>query len=204
MNKKTFFSLLVGLIFLTTFADYKILYITTPEIRIGGKYLKEGDVFSENSDIEWASPRQAIKVLNLTNDRQELIVAEKYKNTGSNNLKSYLFAQNQLSARKGAALNLLELGLILNDTFYLLDPIVIDTKIPADDSRFFYVTFDYNGETINKKLPTDGTALVFDTSLFSIDGRPVEPKDLEISVWYFDTETNSRTLVTEKMLLIPL
>ena len=163
-----------------------------------------GDKFSENSAINWDSPRQAIKVLNLLNDRQELIVAEKYNKMESKNLKTYFLAQNQLSTRKGAALNAMELGLILNDTYYLLDPIIVETKLPVNDTHFFFVTYEYEGESINKKLPVVGASLVFDNSLFMIDGSPIEPHDLNISVWYMDTQNQNRTLIADKMVIVPL
>lgn len=204
MKRFSLFCLMLFLMTFVSFGQYKILYITTPEISIGGKILKVGDEFSENAPIEWTTPRQAVKVLNLSDNTQKLIVAEKYKKTDSKNLKSYLLAEQQLSTRKGVALSTLELGLVLNDTFYLLDPVMVETKLPIDGSHFFFVTFEYNGETINKKLESQEDFLIFDNSLFSIDGNPVPPGDLEMSVWYMDLENQNRTLVTDCMTLIPL
>lgn len=184
--------------------DFKILYLTTPDITVGGKTLRVGDTFAGTAPISWTAPRQAMKVLNTATKKQSLVVAEKYRECKSRDMASYLVASKQLSTRRGELINTLELGVALGETHYLLDSIRVETKLPVDDNRFFFATYDYNGETINKKLVGDGNALVFDRSLYTIDGKAIEPFDVTLSVWYLDRTAGTKTLVTDKMVVLPL
>ena len=45
--------------------NFKILYLTTPDIAIGGKTHKVGDTFAGDEPVAWSAPRQAMKVLNM-------------------------------------------------------------------------------------------------------------------------------------------
>ena len=184
--------------------DFKILYVTTPSISINGKNLKAGDIFPGGATINWTSPRQAMKVLDLSTNKQTLVVAEKYKEVKSKNMASYLVAAKQLSTRRGAIINTMELGIVLGDTHYLLDPIKIETLLPIDADRFFFASYEYNGEIINKLLPSEDNSILFDKSLYVIDGKEIEPFDLNLSVWYMDRIEGNKTIITDKMVLLPV
>lgn len=184
--------------------DFEILYLTTPTITIGNKKLKQGDTFPGNATVSWESPRQAMKVLNLSTNKQTLIVAEKYKETESKDLTSYFAATKQLTVRNGASLNAMELGAALNGSHYLLDSISVETVMPVDIDRFFYASYPYESEIINKKLETVDGYLIFDRSIFTIDGVEIEPFDVTLKVWYVDNEDKTKTLVTDNMILLPL
>lgn len=189
--------------FLTAGADnFKILYLTTPSITIGGKTYRTGDTFAGNATISWATPRQAMKVLNTATKKQSLVVAEKYKD--SKDLNSYFVQSRQLSTRRGELINTMELGIVLGEPHYMLDSIAVNTSLPVDRNRFFFASYDYNGETINKKLACKDGELIFDRTLYSIDGKEIKPFDVTLSVWYMDRTAGNRTLVTDKMTIIPL
>lgn len=191
-------------VFAASADDFKILYLTTPNITIGGKVYQVGDTFSGNASIRWSAPRQAMKVQNTTTKKQSLVVAEKYTGIKSSDMNSYFVQSKQLSTRQGELINTLELGIVLSDTYYLLDPIELKTTLPVDDKHFFFASYDYNDETINKKLNCKEGILTFDRSLYSIDGNPIEPFDVTLSVWYMDASAGKRTLVTDKMIIIPI
>lgn len=191
-------------VFAASADNFKILYLTTPNITIGGKVYQVGDTFSGNASIRWSAPRQAMKVQNTTTKKQSLVVAEKYTGIKSADMNSYFVQSKQLSTRQGELINTLELGIVLSDTYYLLDPIELKTTLPVDDKHFFFASYDHNGETINKKLNCKEGILTFDRSLYSIDGNPIEPFDVTLSVWYMDASAGKRTLVTDKMIIIPI
>ena len=88
--------------------NFKILYLTTPDIVIGGKTYKVGDVFAGDAPIKWSAPRQAMKVLNTTTKKQSLVVAEKYSGTKSADMNSYFIQSKQLSTRQGEIINTME------------------------------------------------------------------------------------------------
>lgn len=184
--------------------EFKILYLTTPDITIGGKTLKIGDTFAGNASINWTTPRQAMKVMNTSTKKQSLVVAEKYTGSKSADMDSYFVSSRQLSTRKGELINTLEMGVVLGESHYLLDSIEINTLLSVDNDRFFFASYDYNGEVINKKLKCDNGVLIFDRDLFTIDGKAIEPFDVTLNVWYMDRTAGTKTLLTDKMLILPL
>lgn len=204
--KKIITFIVVAIFALTVEAQqFKILHLTTPDVTIGGKSLKIGDVFDGKAKIEWSAPRQAMKVLNTATKEQSLVVAEKYNQRKSKDIASYLVSSKQLSTRRGELINTMELGMALGDTFYLLDSLRIESKLPVDAKRFFFATFDYDGELINKKLQNDADgAIIFDRQLFSVDGKPIEPFDVPLTIYYLDQISGTKTLITDSMLLLPL
>lgn len=184
--------------------NFKILYLTTPNISIGGKTYKVGDIFAGDAPIAWSAPRQAMKVLNTATKKQSLVVAEKYSGCKSADMNSYFVQSKQLSTRQGEIINTMELGIVLGEEHYMLDSIAVNTSLPVDDAHFFFASYDYKGETINKKLTCQDGNLIFDRSLYSIDGKAVEPFDVTLSVWYMDRKAGNRTLVTDKMTVLPV
>lgn len=184
--------------------NFKILYLTTPNISIGGKIYKVGDTFAGDAAIRWAAPRQAMKVLNTNTKKQSLVVAEKYTGSKSVDMNSYFVQSKQLSTRQGELINTMELGIVLGESHYMLDSIDVKTSLPVDDNHFFFASYDYNGETINKKLNYKDGNLIFDRSIYSIDGKAIKPFDVTLSVWYMDRASGKRTLVTDKMNILPI
>ncbi len=184
--------------------NFKILYLTTPDIAIGGKTHKVGDTFAGDEPVAWSAPRQAMKVLNTATKKQSLVVAEKYEGCKSADMNSYFVQSKQLSTRQGEIINTMELGIVLGDSHYMLDSISVSTLLPVDNNRFFFASYDYNGETINKKLNCRNGNLIFDKTIYSIDGKSIEPFDITLSVWYMDREAGNRTLVTDKMIILPV
>lgn len=190
---------------LTVSADnFKILYLTTPNIVIGGKTYKVGDTFAGNAPVKWSAPRQAMKVMNTATKKQSLVVAERYNGSKSADMNSYFVQSKQLSTRQGEIINTMELGIILGEQHYMLDSIAVRTSLPVDKDHFFFASYDHNGETINKMLTYRDGELIFDRSLYTIDGKPITPFDVTLSVWYMDRVSGKRTLVTDKMEILPV
>lgn len=203
--KKTILAVILALVAVTARPDeFKILYLTTPTITIGGRTLKAGDTFAGSAHIAWSAPRQAMKVMNTATKKQSLVVADKFTGSKSADMDSYFVASKQLSTRQGELINTLELGVVLGQQHYMLDSIEVSTSLPVDDSRFFFASYDYNGETINKKLKCENGMLTFDRSLFTIDGKVIEPFDVTLTVWYMDRGAGNKTLVTDKMTILPV
>ena len=54
--------------------NYRILYVNTDSVRIGGRMLSAGDIFKETEDIQWTEDLQSIKVIG-TDSRQISVCA---------------------------------------------------------------------------------------------------------------------------------
>lgn len=197
---------LVGLVMATVSQaiTYKIIMLNTPEISIGGNKLKLNDTFDGSGDVAWVSPRQAMKVLDVDNGTQRLIVAEQFRKSNVATIKDFLNKRNHLSTRYGQLDNAPDLRNYLSDTFYLVDSLTFNTKMPTDGKRFFYVSFPYKGEEINKRVPCDNGSFTISRDLFSVDGVALTPFDTNLTVYYLDTEEGRLTLITDKLYLCVL
>ena len=91
----------VSLAFACMSKTYRIAFLTTPSIEIGGKNLKTGDSFDSEEKISWQSPRQAMKVVDSSTGIQTLMVGEKAEKSKSRNLEDYLVNNRRMSSRDG-------------------------------------------------------------------------------------------------------
>ncbi len=90
-------------------------------------------------------------------------------------------AMNNVSSRAGAMLNALDLEKHFSDKYLVLSGYEIEISpaaFPMDDSHFFFLRYDYKGESISKKLPSKGSKLLIDgTEVLKIDGKAVSLKE---------------------------
>ena len=73
-------SLLSLLLFITTSAvadDYKILYLSTESIEIGGKTLRKGDTFGDQSVIKWTLASQSMRIKRINGKGVKIKVVTK-------------------------------------------------------------------------------------------------------------------------------
>ena len=197
--------LLSGILCLATVfavhADYRIVYLNQSPIVINGKSLKLGDTFAGQSrtDIRWNSQRQAMKVVDTDTGIQSLIVAEKYGKSKAKNLGEFIAQTRHLSARDGAPDNVVALNTLLSDRFYFTDSLTIATGFETDKDRFFYISYRYGGEDINKMIPNDNGAFTITGDIFTIDGKSIPPFETTLAVYYLDQLAGKVTLVTDQM-----
>lgn len=92
--------LIVGIfISLSTYADYRIVFLNTPTIKINGKSLKVNDVFHPSASVEWTSPKQAMKIVDTASGEQRLLIASQYQKSKAKNIQSYISGVRHLSSR---------------------------------------------------------------------------------------------------------
>lgn len=159
-------------------------------------YLKPGSKLSEaaNLKFETATSRAAV----LSSKRGRYII-QKTANANSQSDLAYSLAsvlspaRGKLSTRAGGINNAMDFKMKFGQypSAWLMDEYrvsVSSTAYPRDESHFFYVTYQFNGEAINKKLSSEGEDLIFNqTSFFSIDERPINPTQAkELTLNYYD------------------
>lgn len=184
--------------------SWRILFLNTPEIVINGQTLHRGDTFQGPGNIRWSAPRQAMKVINLSTSKQRLVVSEQFTKAQARTLEEFLRGEKSLSTRQGVLTTLTEINDYLSDTFYLADSIIVATTLPTDSTRFFYASYLYQGECINKRLYTHRGEFVITPALYTIDGTAIPPFDITLKVYYYDTSKESATLLSDRMQIIPL
>ena len=121
-----------------TAQDFKILFVNTGTIRVGGKELKAGDVFNQDETIQWTEPKQAMKVQSLTDKQRYIFVSEDFSDHKMKSAKDYLVKSNRLSTRGSGSLS--SVGRKMSDTIYVMDEEMIPIDYVPDESEYFFVT----------------------------------------------------------------
>lgn len=171
-----------------------------------GKYLSKGMRIDESAKLKFESEGAKAAVLSSSRGR---FVIQKQESAGTKNEMSYALAsvlspaRGRLSTRAGGINNKLDFEkkfgegpvAILGDTYKVA---VSPTAYPMNDNKFFYASFSYNGEAINKKLSNEGDSLVIDvTSFYSIDDNPIDPTATSnLQLFYYDAVGQESSAIT--------
>ena len=73
-------TLFVIFLFIATAAfadDYKILYLSTETITIGGKTLRKGDTFNDKAIIEWTRASQSMRIKRINGEGVKIKIVTK-------------------------------------------------------------------------------------------------------------------------------
>ena len=182
--------------------NFKVLFVNDASLKYtNGKVVKVGDTFTDVNAIKWQKDKQAVKVFNLTTKKQMLMLGKQYmRKTGMD----ALISSKHLSTNEAAGLPEDQqdpfMG-IFEDEYLLLDPIEIPVKesIVLDDKSHFEATYDYGDTRLTKPLKQKGHAVILDKSIFAVDGKELEPRDITISIDYISADNPIPTLAKEKI-----
>ena len=159
---------------------FKVLFVNDASLKYtNGKVVKVGDTFKSAEDINWQKDKQAIKVFDLTAKKQMIFLGKEWtRKSGFDALVS----QKRLSTNEAAGLPEDQKDPfmdIFEDEYLLLDPIEIPVKesIVLDENNHFEATYDYGDTRLTKPLKQKGHTVILDKSLFSIDGKELEPRE---------------------------
>lgn len=169
--------------------NYKVIFVNDASLKFSnGKTVHVGDVFSDVKDINWQKEKQAVKAMNMTTRKPILFVGKEWmKKSGV----SVLFNDKQLSAHDGGDGRTEptiydKLRTIFDDEYNMLDSVEVNTDLDLSGGNHFQVTYKYGDATITKQLSQNDKTVIFDKSLFVIDGKELEPKDVVMSIDYVD------------------
>ena len=182
--------------------NYKVLFVNDASLKYtNGKVVKVGDTFKSAEDINWQKDKQAIKAFDLTTKKQMIFVGKEWtRKSGFDALVS----SKRLSTSAAAGLPgdqedpFMD---IFEDEYLLLDPIEIPVKesIVLDDKCHFEATYDYGDTRLTKTLKQKGHAVILDKSIFAVDGKELEPRDIIISIDYVSADNPIPTLAKDNI-----
>lgn len=206
--KKLFF---IALIFATSTAmaqSYTIIHVIGKiKDETSGKYLTKGSKISESAKLKFETA--TAKAAALSSSRGRFVIQKNAQAASSGELVYALSsvlspARGKLSTRAGGINNQMDFAKKFDEgpVAWLSQQYkvtVSSTAYPMDDNRFFYASYIYNNETINKKLDADGTSLVFDqATFFAIDGNAIDPNAVsEMQLFYYDVTKEESTMITK-------
>jgi hypothetical protein len=185
----------------------KIIYLNTTSIDIGGKTLHTGDSFGAEVKINWdKNKKQVMKFCYDNCTKQRVVSSDAFNQNKSMSISDYLFSRGQLLSRSGNLNSVKELKNYFSRTLGLINELRIDigNMFPMNDHCHFYVSYKYNGEIINKKLPFENSQLIIDRSIYTIEGESISAQKMLMSLFYYDTEKQLRSLITEELVIFPI
>lgn len=146
-----------------------------------GEEMKRGDIYISGTRLSFLSNNSRAAIVNKSKGRFVL--------TGSSKGKiKVLPAVNNMSSRSGALLNVVDLKKHFADRYLILKRSEVQigsAAFPMDNEHFFYLTYDYNGEEIAKKLRHEGDFLILDKEeIYKIDGEAIPYTEKEMTLYY--------------------
>ena len=160
--------------------NYKILQMNTTSIKIGEQLCKVGDVFSDESEIQWDDSKQAIKAQNLMTKEIRLFVSQDFKAKNSKTIKEYYLNTAHLSTR-GSIIALSDLAESLPDTLYLCDTISIESPVGMNSDYYYFIKCKANDLIMDKPLKFEKRNIIIDKSLF---GDSLNSEDVLVSLFF--------------------
>lgn len=167
--------------------------------------IKRGDRVGADEEIIFKSPNAVAAVLSPSRGRY---ILKPQSNSGSTNDLFYVLSsivtpvRGRMSTRAGGINNSLDFRNFFGNQFaFVGDQLKIQissVSYPQNDSSFFYIQYQYDGEAINKKLGNDNDNLIIDrVELFKIDSSPVEvDKISDYMLYYFDGSQETSKAIT--------
>lgn len=193
--------LLAFLIHCASAENMKVLTINFGIIRVNGKTLQKGSVFNSKDRIVWSDDKQCMKVVGIDSRKINVFSAQVFKVGKMTTIDELLFQKQHLSSRDGILMTPQDYQRFFNRDIALMYGFSIETGYSFDDNHFLFLQYEYEGEIINKRLPSRGHCVNFTDEIFSIDGRPFTPKILTTRLYYYDMSTKEVTLLADKFVI---
>ncbi len=188
---------LIGLIFGLSFREnihevnltdneYKVM---TVQGRIvfeqSGKDMQRGDVYVTGTPLDFTTASSRAAIINEVNGR--------YVISASKGKLRMLPAANNVTSRGGAILNIVDLKNHFAGRYLVIkrgEVQVGQDAFPMNESNFFYVTYMHDGESIPKKLRSEGDYLILDAAeIYMIDGVAIPVTEKEMTLYHKGEKT---------------
>lgn len=164
--------------------EYKVL---TVQGRIvfeqSGKDMQRGDLYVTGTPLDFTTATSRAAIINDINGRFVI--------SSSKGKLKILPAANNVSSRSGAILNVVDLKNHFAGRYLVIkrgEVQVGQEAFPMNEENFFYLTYEHNGESIPKKLRSEGDFLILDAEeIFKIDGVAI-PITEKVMTLYYKTE----------------
>ena len=177
--------------------QYKIMAMNDGDILVNGKRASIGLIFDDKAVITWKKEKQAMRVVNLKSKKQYLMFSFSMKR---NNLTAYevLTSNRHLSTHTSdtdVKTLYSKLTSLFDEQYLLMDTIMIATDVSLDDTHYLQATYEYGDAQITKKLEYTDGHIVIDRSLFDIENKHLEPRDIFLVIEYKDEKSGMMMFV---------
>ncbi|HLP14408.1 MAG TPA: hypothetical protein VK177_20935 [Flavobacteriales bacterium] len=183
--------------------NYKVIKVNGQIVVVQtGKQLAAGDVYTENTALDFKTAESKATVINAEKGR--FILTSQAKSSKASNL---IPAINNIASRNGPILNIVDIQNLFAGNLCVIEKLKVKIAAPVfkmGGKAGFFVFYTYRGEQIPKMLSNIGDTLVIDRSeLYKIDGKPIDtPDDHSVSL-YYKNEKGQQTYISDFNLVFP-
>lgn len=168
--------------------EYKVIKVIGKIVyKKSGKSMSTGDIFKSDSPLIFKTDNSRAAVISKAKGRFVLAPPSRKQTT------NLVPAVNTISSRSGAIVNALDLKRHFEGDYLIIDEVAVPVSpqtFPQDEKHFFFLSYQYNGEKIMKKLEHRGEKLVINRDdVFTIDGKSIKPFDTKMTLYYRDAST---------------
>lgn len=200
--KKIFIILMLFSVIISNAEELKVLYINHGKFWVDGKALYQGSQFSSNAKIRWEDEKQIVKVVNIKSHKVSVISAKTLIMGKMTTLSELLIQKQRLSSRDGILINIQSLIDHFNKPIALMNSICVETGVLLDENHFFFLQYEYGGETINKKLPINDHCFCINNDIYTIDGVPFSPVSLTSKLCYYEVNEKRVTTISDSLSIL--
>ena len=180
--------------------SFKVLFVNDANLKyVNGKKVKVGDIFSNVQDIQWEKDKQAVKAINMTTKKQTLFVGKSWiKKSGIDAMFHHRHLSTHDEFDENAEATIFDkLARTFEDQYDLLDSVMVETQVELSAKRYFMITYEYGDTRLTKKLSHSGKNVIIDTSIFNVDEEKLEPRDVMLTIDYFNEDTGETIYVKD-------
>lgn len=180
--------------------NYKILYINDASLKYNdGRKVEKGDIISDASTIKWEKEKQAVKVINLSTKKQSLFTSTEWAR--SKGLGALVYVRRASTQASGNSFHA-KLFNTFKSEYELLDSIEVETDLKLSDDCYFTAAYMYGDTKLVKKLGHQNGHVIIDKSLFNIDDKKLDPRDVSLSIEYVMKQEKKYIFVKDKIDLL--
>ncbi len=189
--------------------DYTVIQVTGQiKLKKSGQILARGNKISSADQLVFLTRDAVAACFASDQGRVTLRLDPQQPKTGDEFLAyvkgSIVPAKGALMTRAGGAIK----NQIEWDNYFAGGPFLIlgTTKVnvsekawPMNDSTFFFIRFEYEGEQVNKKLPGDGEKLIISAEqILLVDEKPVDASKISLyEIYYYDAAAQKSLLMSK-------
>lgn len=169
-------------------------------------YLKSGSKLSKETKLKFETPNARAAALSSSRGRY---VIQQQRSQGSDSDLAYTLsavlspARGKMSTRAGGINNQMDFVKKFGEGSIAIvggryTTTVSSASYPSNDSKFFYASYLFNSESINKKLEVIDDQLIFDVNTFyAVDGIAIDPKQTsDTKLFYYDSSKEESQEIT--------
>jgi hypothetical protein len=183
--------------------SYKVIKVNGNIVVVQtGKQLAAGDIYKENTKLEFKTAQSKATVINAEKGRFILT-----SQSNSSKISNLIPAINNIATRNGPILNIVDLQNLFSGNLCVIEKLKVKIASPdyeVGNKATFFMIYTYKGELIAKMLASANDTLIIDrTELYKIDGVNIDKPDSEKIALYYQDQQGVKSMISEFNLVFP-